>query len=190
MQGRHCKISYNASADWLFAQRFGLGFNATYHLTDLPAFCSGDYVVIFDPHARYLPNASPAHPGLKIAFQKKDIVAQFPDAFAPFLHKFSCSLDRHYPGTLFRFPLRRATLHAAPFSSTPLSGFSGSRFCNEFNACAGQRSSWKVFGNRISIRPCTVCRAILWALPLKWRMFLNHCVCKILGQDGGDGGSQ
>ena len=32
--------------------RFGLGFNAVYHLTDVPSFCSGDYIVLFDPHAR------------------------------------------------------------------------------------------------------------------------------------------
>ncbi len=32
--------------------RFGLGFNAVYHLTDVPSFASGDYIVLFDPHAR------------------------------------------------------------------------------------------------------------------------------------------
>ena len=35
--------------------RFGLGFNAVYHFTDLPAFVSGDHLVLFDPHAKYLP---------------------------------------------------------------------------------------------------------------------------------------
>lgn len=43
--------------------RFGLGFNAVYHLTDVPSFVSGEYVVLFDPHARYLPGASLAQPG-------------------------------------------------------------------------------------------------------------------------------
>ena len=33
--------------------RFGLGFNAVYHLTDVPSFASGDYIVLFDPHARF-----------------------------------------------------------------------------------------------------------------------------------------
>lgn len=39
----------------VFQGRFGLGFNAVYHFTDVPSFVSGDHVVMFDPHARYLP---------------------------------------------------------------------------------------------------------------------------------------
>ena len=86
-------------------QRFGLGFNSVYNLTDVPMFVSGDYVVMFDPHCRHLPGISPAQPGLKISFQHADLLSQFPDAFRPFLH-FGCSLQSHYSGTLFRFPLR------------------------------------------------------------------------------------
>ena len=37
--------------------KFGLGFNAVYHLTDKPCFLSGNYVVYFDPHSRYLGRA-------------------------------------------------------------------------------------------------------------------------------------
>ncbi|MEW5316662.1 MAG: hypothetical protein WDW38_008017 [Sanguina aurantia] len=85
--------------------RFGLGFNATYHLTDLPSFVSGDFIVMFDPHARHLPNISPAQPGLKIAFQTNRVLDQFPDAFTPYLH-FGCTLKEPYAGTMFRFPLR------------------------------------------------------------------------------------
>ena len=90
---------------WLLLQRFGLGFNSVYNLTDVPMFVSGDYAVMFDPHCRYLPGISPAQPGLKISFQHADLLSQFPDAFRPFLH-FGCSLRSHYDGTLFRFPLR------------------------------------------------------------------------------------
>jgi sacsin len=36
--------------------RFGIGFNSVYHLTDLPCFISGRYIVYFDPHAKFLPN--------------------------------------------------------------------------------------------------------------------------------------
>jgi sacsin len=32
--------------------RFGLGFNAVYHLTDLPSFASRNRIVFFDPHAQ------------------------------------------------------------------------------------------------------------------------------------------
>lgn len=37
--------------------------SAVYHLTDVPSFVSGDYLVIFDPHASHLPGVSPSHPG-------------------------------------------------------------------------------------------------------------------------------
>lgn len=42
--------------------RFGLGFNAVYHLTDVPSFCSGDYIVLFDPHARQDPHCNAYDP--------------------------------------------------------------------------------------------------------------------------------
>lgn len=46
--------------------RFGVGFNSVYHLTDLPSFVSGKYVVLFDPQGVYLPNVSSANPGKRI----------------------------------------------------------------------------------------------------------------------------
>ena len=36
--------------------RFGLGFNAVYHLTDLPSFVSRNRIVFFDPHAQCNPS--------------------------------------------------------------------------------------------------------------------------------------
>ena len=47
----------------------------------------------------------PAQPGLKIAFQREDLISQFPDAFEPYLH-FGVTLRQPLQGTLFRFPLR------------------------------------------------------------------------------------
>eukprot|EP00954_Amorphochlora_amoebiformis_P000618 48890-Amorphochlora_amoeboformis.AAC.2 len=38
--------------------RFGLGFNATYHFTDIPSFVSSDSIVFFDPHAKFVPGAT------------------------------------------------------------------------------------------------------------------------------------
>jgi len=32
--------------------RFGLGFNSVFHWTDVPSIVSGDYLVMFDPHAK------------------------------------------------------------------------------------------------------------------------------------------
>ncbi|XP_010245479.1 PREDICTED: sacsin [Nelumbo nucifera] len=85
--------------------RFGLGFNSVYHFTDIPTFVSGENIVMFDPHACYLPGISPSHPGLRIRFVGRSILEQFPDQFSPFLH-FGCDLQHPFPGTLFRFPLR------------------------------------------------------------------------------------
>ncbi|KAM0836846.1 hypothetical protein ACQ4PT_062049 [Festuca glaucescens] len=85
--------------------RFGLGFNCVYHFTDMPGFVSGENIVMFDPHACYLPGISPSHPGLRIKFVGRRILEQFPDQFTPFLH-FGCDLEQPFPGTLFRFPLR------------------------------------------------------------------------------------
>ncbi|KAK1273593.1 hypothetical protein QJS04_geneDACA019168 [Acorus gramineus] len=85
--------------------RFGLGFNCVYHFTDVPSFVSGENIVMFDPHACHLPGISPSHPGLRIKFVGRRILDQFPDQFAPYLH-FGCDLQKPYPGTLFRFPLR------------------------------------------------------------------------------------
>ena len=34
--------------------KFGVGFNGTYHLSDLVSFISGDFFVVMDPHARHL----------------------------------------------------------------------------------------------------------------------------------------
>jgi sacsin len=43
--------------------RFGIGFNAVYHWTDLPSFVSANYLVMLDPQARFLPNVNPSNPG-------------------------------------------------------------------------------------------------------------------------------
>ncbi|GAB2275278.1 hypothetical protein Dimus_010038 [Dionaea muscipula] len=89
--------------------RFGLGFNSAYHFTDVPSFVSGENIVMFDPHACNLPGISPSHPGLRIRFVGRKILEQFPDQFSPFLY-FGCDLQHQFPGTLFRFPLRSASV--------------------------------------------------------------------------------
>ncbi|KAF2301861.1 hypothetical protein GH714_029947 [Hevea brasiliensis] len=89
--------------------RFGLGFNCVYHFTDIPAFVSGENIVMFDPHACHLPGISPSHPGLRIKFVGRKILEQFPDQFSPFLH-FGCDMQHPFPGTLFRFPLRSSSI--------------------------------------------------------------------------------
>lgn len=46
--------------------RFGLGFNSVYHFTDLPSFVSGEHLVMFDPHTKYVPGATSVQPGIKV----------------------------------------------------------------------------------------------------------------------------
>ena len=86
--------------------QYGVGFNAVYHLTDVPAFMSkgediGNVLCAFDPHCKYVPSATRHEPGIML----KNITAlrkRFPDVFP-------CYLEEHFPidnGTMFRFPLR------------------------------------------------------------------------------------
>ena len=108
-----CSIGSNsklASAEAI--GRFGLGFNAVYHFTDVPSFVSGDHIVYFDPHAESLPGATAQNPGLKIRFVGAGYLEQFPDQFSPYC-AFGNDMDKPFPGTLFRFPLRTAEAAAS-----------------------------------------------------------------------------
>ena len=92
--------------------RFGLGFNSVYHFTDVPSFVSGEHVVFFDPHAEWLPGATPQNHGLKIRFPGAGYLEQFPDQFSPYIH-FGCDMTQPFGGTLFRFPLRTPDVAAS-----------------------------------------------------------------------------
>ncbi|XP_057316917.1 sacsin-like [Hydractinia symbiolongicarpus] len=96
--------------------KFGLGFNAVYHLTDVPSFLSGDSMVVFDPHTNFLGRAikNTSSPGLRVCLSstKKDL-AHFQDQFKVFHGIFGVHSDfenndvKHYNATLFRLPLRK-----------------------------------------------------------------------------------
>lgn len=87
--------------------RFGVGFNSVYHLTDLPSFVSGKYVVLFDPQGIYLPNVSTSNPGKRIDFVSSSAITHYNDQFSPYI-AFGCDMRASFGGTLFRFPLRNA----------------------------------------------------------------------------------
>ncbi|XP_014490933.1 uncharacterized protein LOC106753623 isoform X1 [Vigna radiata var. radiata] len=87
--------------------RFGVGFNSVYHLTDLPSFVSGKYVVLFDPQGAYLPRVSAANPGKRIDFTGSSALSLYRDQFSPYC-AFGCDMQSPFSGTLFRFPLRNA----------------------------------------------------------------------------------
>ena len=60
---------------------------------------------MFDPHTSFLPGATLQQPGMKIKFVGSNLAQQFPDQFNPYCF-FGCDLQKAFPGTLFRFPLR------------------------------------------------------------------------------------
>lgn len=78
-----------------------------YHLTDLPSFVSGKYIVLFDPQGAYLPNVSAANPGKRIDFVSSSAITLYNDQLSPYC-AFGCDMKAPFQGTLFRFPLRTA----------------------------------------------------------------------------------
>jgi sacsin len=95
--------------------RFGIGFNAVYHVTDVPSFVSGNQVVFFDPYTTHLNGSirNKTKPGLKIDFMKSKLLQKFRGQFKPFDDMFGCriipSQDKavtSLKGTLFRLPFR------------------------------------------------------------------------------------
>ena len=82
------------------------------NFADLPSFVSGDLLVMFDPHASYLPGVTLAQPGVKIRFPSSPLVDHFPDSFKPY-QVFGNDMRSRYDATLFRFPLRSQEVASA-----------------------------------------------------------------------------
>ena len=94
--------------------RFGVGFCATYHLTDVPSFITRRWLQVFDPHLKYLgERVRPTAPGMQIDFvkQRQGLKNYFSDQVAPYQGVFGCNVfetdNNGYNGTLFRFPFRQ-----------------------------------------------------------------------------------
>ena len=90
--------------------RFGLGFCATFHLTDVPSFVSRDKVVFLDPQKKYLNKVTPEG-GVRFNFvsERAEIEEFYQDQLLPFHCVFGCMIlgsKDEYNGTLFRFPFR------------------------------------------------------------------------------------
>ncbi|KAM4649660.1 sacsin-like isoform 2-T2 [Amazona ochrocephala] len=84
--------------------KYGLGFNTVYHLTDCPAFLTGDSALcVFDPHLHYMPTATTESPGGMFAVTP-EFKRSFPDIYGTFLP----SIFNLNKGVLFRLPLRTA----------------------------------------------------------------------------------
>lgn len=92
--------------------RFGLGFNATYNVTDYPSLLTKQYVLFFDPHLNVIPGANYEKPGrgwnLKKKYKGRPIWEIYTDMLSPFQildMRFVREQD-YFEGTLFRLPLR------------------------------------------------------------------------------------
>jgi len=77
---------------------------------DLPSILSGDYLGILDPHQQFF-DASGSH-AWTLCRDGPSLLSSARHQLDPYLGMFGCSQDTfsstpfHYPGTLFRFPLR------------------------------------------------------------------------------------
>ncbi|XP_028400771.1 sacsin-like [Dendronephthya gigantea] len=97
--------------------RFGLGFNAVYHLTDVPSFISREHLVVFDPNTHHLQRhiKDRSRPGIRLNLsEKSESLTRYQDQFQPYNGVFGCNTTEtreafHYNGTLFRFPFRTTT---------------------------------------------------------------------------------
>ncbi|CAG8447665.1 205_t:CDS:10 [Acaulospora colombiana] len=104
--------------------RFGIGFNSVYNLTDFPSFVSGEYIIFFDPHSKYLPEQGypPRNPlGSRYNFVKAKFGERWKSQAEPYLSVEGCELMNRYNGTLFRIPLRT-------YEANNSSEISGKRF--------------------------------------------------------------
>lgn len=95
--------------------QFGIGFNAVYHITDVPSFLTkgtktpnGGSFIMFDPHCKYVPNATSEDPGLRVD-DLKLIEENYSGVYNTYLQK-ELPADS---GTWFRFPLRTKEMASA-----------------------------------------------------------------------------
>ncbi|XP_036432885.1 sacsin isoform X2 [Colossoma macropomum] len=91
---------------------FGLGFNAVYHLTDIPSILSGKSLLILDPNVTHLEKHihSKANPGIKLDLFQERLFRRFPGQFRSYQGIFGCDLTKssqnYYKGTLIKLPFR------------------------------------------------------------------------------------
>ncbi|XP_071082009.1 sacsin-like [Haliotis cracherodii] len=87
--------------------QYGVGFNAVYHLTDVPSFINvgpgmDKAIYILDPHMKYVPVENPTKHGTQIS-ELDDLRESYKDMFSGYLEDI---VKINKQGTLFRFPLR------------------------------------------------------------------------------------
>ncbi len=86
--------------------RFGVGFNAIYHVTDFPSFVSRDRIIFFDPHGAAIPGTSRQEPGREWNLADAKWYEKYPDFMNVYAAGGLPFGDTNFQGTLFRLPLR------------------------------------------------------------------------------------
>jgi sacsin len=96
----------NKSLDTSKIGRFGVGFNAVYHLTDAPQFLSDfENYAIFDPMCAHFPDLDMSDPGYLIRNAEKKLKNSI---FSDVLSGFELNGVGLKKSTLFRLPLRKS----------------------------------------------------------------------------------
>ncbi|XP_073710989.1 sacsin-like [Misgurnus anguillicaudatus] len=93
--------------------KFGLGFNAVYHVSDIPSILSGKSLLILDPNVTHLEKhiLSKGNPGIKLDLFRERLYKRFPGQFRSYEGIFDCDLsvqniNKAYNGTLIKLPFR------------------------------------------------------------------------------------
>ncbi|MGD1808959.1 sacsin N-terminal ATP-binding-like domain-containing protein [Dapis sp. BLCC M126] len=86
--------------------RFGVGFNAIYHVTDFPSFISRQSLIFFDPHGAAIPGTSRQEPGREWNVAAEKWYEQYPDFMKVYEAGGLLFGTEDFQGTLFRLPLR------------------------------------------------------------------------------------
>ncbi|CAM4607985.1 unnamed protein product [Leuciscus chuanchicus] len=93
--------------------KFGLGFNAVYHVSDIPLILSGKTLLILDPNVTHLEKhiLSKGNPGIRLDPFQERLYKRFPGQLKSYEGIFDCDLSvqnskKAYNGTLIKLPFR------------------------------------------------------------------------------------
>jgi hypothetical protein len=156
--------------------KFGIGFNCSFHVTDLPSLVSGEYIVFLDPHAKFLPATGyppKRRKGVRINFIESEFKKSFPDQCHPYEDIRGCDFTKEFKGTLFRLPLR--TLKHKYTSNISNQVFEINEILRTFNRIQGNEEMLFLR----NIESCSLYEMDDHTFQLTWRAKIsNHDNCR------------